>query len=89
MAGVALTRALADSSGLTAGLSRALGSDRLLAHDRVWLTWRCAIASGGDVAGKMRAGLQIHILHQPAAGVRFSSSGEAGFLAGRPGSAAA
>jgi electron transfer flavoprotein alpha subunit len=33
-AGVALIRALADNVGLTAGLSRALASDRLLTHDR-------------------------------------------------------
>ena len=33
-AGVALIRALADNIGLTAGLSKALASDRLLVHDR-------------------------------------------------------
>jgi hypothetical protein len=33
-AGVALLRALADRTGLTGGLSRALASDRLLVHDR-------------------------------------------------------
>jgi len=33
-AGVALVRALADNTGLTAGLSHALASRRLLVHDR-------------------------------------------------------
>ena len=33
-AGLALVRALADGIGLTAGLSRALASRRLLMHDR-------------------------------------------------------
>ena len=33
-AGVTLVRALADNMGLTAGLSRALASRRLLVHDR-------------------------------------------------------
>jgi len=40
-AGVALLRALADKTGLTAGLSRALASRRLVVHDGVgfWPTW--------------------------------------------------
>jgi hypothetical protein len=33
-AGVVLLRALADNTGLTAGLSKALASRRLLVHDR-------------------------------------------------------
>jgi hypothetical protein len=33
-AGVALVRALADGTGLTCGLSKALASRRLLVHDR-------------------------------------------------------
>jgi hypothetical protein len=33
-AGVVLLRALADRTGLTGGLSRALASDRLLVHNR-------------------------------------------------------
>ncbi len=33
-AGIALIRALADDTGLTAGLSKALASRRLLVHDR-------------------------------------------------------
>jgi hypothetical protein len=46
-AGVALIRALADNSGLTAGLSKALASDRLLVHDRgrVLTDLACAIAT--------------------------------------------
>jgi hypothetical protein len=41
-AGVVLVRTLADNLGLTAGLSKALASRRLLAHDRAgcWRTWR-------------------------------------------------
>ena len=41
-AGVALLRALWDCTGLTAGLSRALASDRVLVHDRgrVLADWR-------------------------------------------------
>jgi hypothetical protein len=41
-AGATLIRALADNIGLTAGLSKALASDRLLVHDRAgcWRTWR-------------------------------------------------
>ena len=40
-AGVALVRALADNTGLTTGLSKALASRRLLVHDRAgcWPTW--------------------------------------------------
>ena len=40
-AGVALSRTLADNMDLTAGLSRALASPRLLVHDRAgcWPTW--------------------------------------------------
>ena len=50
-AGVALVRALADNVGLTAGLSRALASDRLLVHDLgpVLADLACAIADGGEV----------------------------------------
>jgi hypothetical protein len=33
-AGLALLRALADKTGLTGGLSKALASERLLVHDR-------------------------------------------------------
>ena len=41
-AGLALLRQLADKTGLTGGLSRALASPRLLIHDRGpghWRTW--------------------------------------------------
>jgi len=38
-AGIALVRLLADRTGLTAGLSRALASRRLLVHDRAGC-WR-------------------------------------------------
>jgi TatA/E family protein of Tat protein translocase len=50
-AGVALVRALADNTGLTAGLSKALASDRLLVHDRgrVLADLACAIADGAEV----------------------------------------
>jgi hypothetical protein len=41
-AGLALLRALADKTGLTGGLSRALASRGLLVHDRAgcWPIWR-------------------------------------------------
>ena len=50
-AGVALIRALADNIGLTAGLSKALASRRLLIHDRgrVMADLACAIADGAEV----------------------------------------
>ena len=55
-AGVALIRALADNVGLTAGLSKALASDRLLVHDRgrVLADLACAIADGGEVISDFR-----------------------------------
>jgi len=55
-AGVALIRALADNTGLTAGLSRALASDRLLVHDRgrVLADLACAIADGAEVISDFR-----------------------------------
>jgi hypothetical protein len=47
-AGLALLRGLADKTGLTAGLSRALASTRVLVHDRGGVTadLACAIADG-------------------------------------------
>ena len=50
-AGLALVRALADNIGLTAGLSGALASRRLLGHDRgrVLTDLACAIADGAEV----------------------------------------
>jgi hypothetical protein len=55
-AGVALLRALADSIGLTAGLSEALASRRLLVHDRgrVLADLACAIADGAEVISDFR-----------------------------------
>ncbi len=55
-AGVALIRALADNIGLTAGLSKALVSDRLLVHDRgrVLADLACAIADGAEVISDFR-----------------------------------
>ena len=55
-AGVALVRALADNTGLTAGLSKALASRRLLVHDRgrVLADLACAIADGGEVISDFR-----------------------------------
>jgi hypothetical protein len=55
-AGVALLRALADNIGLTAGLSKAVASDRLLVHDRgrVLADLACAIADGAEVISDFR-----------------------------------
>jgi hypothetical protein len=55
-AGVALLRALADRTGLTAGLSGALASERLLVHDRgrVLADLACAIADGAEVISDFR-----------------------------------
>jgi len=55
-AGVALIRALADNTGLTAGLSKALADTRLLTHDRgrVLADLACAIADGGEAVSDFR-----------------------------------
>jgi Transposase DDE domain group 1 len=55
-AGVVLLRALADNTGLTAGLSGALASRRLLVHDRgqVLADLACAIADGAEVISDFR-----------------------------------
>src|SRR5215472_14860889 len=55
-AGVTLIRALADNIGLTAGLSKALASRRLLVHDRgrVLADLACAIADGAEVISDFR-----------------------------------
>jgi DDE family transposase len=55
-AGVALVRALPGNTGLTAGLSRALATDRLLVHDRgrVMADLACAIADGAGVISDFR-----------------------------------
>jgi hypothetical protein len=53
---VALVRALSDNTGLTAGLSKALASRRLLVHDRgrVLADLACAIADGAEVISDFR-----------------------------------
>jgi hypothetical protein len=55
-AGVTLIRALADNAGLTAGLSKALASGRLLVHDRgrVLADLACVIADGGEAISDFR-----------------------------------
>jgi len=55
-AGMALARALTDNIGLTAGLSKALASGRLLVHDRgrVLADLACAIADGAEVISDFR-----------------------------------
>ena len=55
-AGLALLRHLADATGLTAGLSQALASDRPLIHDRgrVLADLACAIADGGEAVSDFR-----------------------------------
>ena len=55
-AGLVLLRRLADRTGLTAGLSKALASDRLLIHDRgrVIADLACAIADGAGVISDFR-----------------------------------
>lgn len=63
-AGVALLRVLADKTGLTAGLSKALASRRLLVHDRgrVLADLACAIADGAEVSatfGSCRSGWPV------------------------------
>ena len=53
--GLALLRRLADKTGLTGGLSRALASPRLLIHDRGRSAdLACAIADGGEVISDFR-----------------------------------
>ena len=55
-AGLALLRHLADKTGLTGGLSRALASPRVLVHDRgrVMADLACAIADGARVISDFR-----------------------------------
>jgi len=55
-AGLALLRQLADQTGLTGGLSRALATPRLLIHDRgrVAADLACAIADGSEVISDFR-----------------------------------
>jgi hypothetical protein len=70
-AGVALLRALADRTGLTGGLSRALASDRLLVHDRgrVLADLACAIADGAEVISDFRVMADQGGLFGPVASV--------------------
>jgi hypothetical protein len=55
-AGLALLRHLADKTGLTGGLSRALASPRILVHDRgrVLADLACSIADGARVLSDFR-----------------------------------
>jgi hypothetical protein len=55
-AGLVVLRQLADRTGLTGGLSRALASRRLLVHDRgrVLADLACAIADGAEVISDFR-----------------------------------
>jgi hypothetical protein len=55
-AGLALLRGLADKTGLTAGLSRALAGTRVLVHDRgrVAADLACAIADGARAISDFR-----------------------------------
>ena len=55
-AGLALLRHLADKTGLTSGLSRALASPRILVHDRgrVVSDLACAVADGARVISDFR-----------------------------------
>ena len=54
-AGLALLRHLADNTGLTGGLSRALATARILVHDRrVVADLACSIADGARVISDFR-----------------------------------
>jgi hypothetical protein len=70
-AGLALLRALADKTGLTAGLSKALASDQLLVHDRgrVLADLACAIADGAEVISDFRVMGDQHEVFGPVASV--------------------
>lgn len=70
-AGLVLLRRLADKTGLTAGLSRALASQRLLIHDRGQVTadLACVIADGAEVISDFRVLADQRDLHGLAASV--------------------
>jgi len=70
-AGLVLLRQLADKTGLTAGLSRALATPRLLIHDRgrVAADLACAIADGGEVISDLRVLTDQKELFGPVASV--------------------
>src|SRR6266851_92852 len=63
-AGLALLRAVTDKTGLTAGLSRALATPRLLIHDLA-----CAIADGAEVISDFRVMTDQQQLFGPVASV--------------------
>ncbi len=69
--GLVLLRRLADKTGLTAGLSRALASPRLLIHDRGRVTadLACAIADGAEVISDFRVLADQRDLHGLVASV--------------------
>jgi nucleotide-binding universal stress UspA family protein len=70
-AGLALLRGLADKTGLTNGLSRALASTRLLVHDRgrVAADLACAIADGARAISDFRVMSDQRELLGPVASV--------------------
>jgi hypothetical protein len=70
-AGLALLRHLADKTGLTGGLSRALASPRLLVHDRgrVLADLACAVADGARVISDFRVMRDQRELFGPVASV--------------------
>ena len=70
-AGLALLRHLADKTGLTGGLSRALASARILVHDRgrVLADLACAIADGARVISDFRVMGDQRELFGPVASV--------------------
>jgi len=70
-AGLALLRGLADKTGLTGGLSRALASARVLVHDRgrVAADLACAIADGARAISDFRVMRDQRELFGPVASV--------------------
>lgn len=70
-AGLALIRALADNTGLTAGLSVALADGRVLTHDRgrVLADLACVIAGGGEAVSDFRVAGDQGELFGPVASV--------------------
>jgi hypothetical protein len=66
-AGVTLIRALADNSGLTGGLSKALATRRLVTHDRGRVDLACAIADGGEAISDFRVIADQGVTFGPAA----------------------
>jgi hypothetical protein len=70
-AGLVLLRQLADRTGLTAGLSKALASGRLLVHDRgrVLADLACAVADGAETVSDFRVMGDQQELFGPVASV--------------------